>query len=85
MMVAKKENWSMYRNKSWRLILTDSREIEVYRNMLGIIKDYKGTADFSVNDLLVSAKPECIDADHTIKAREQGEMKQGVQEPQAVN
>jgi hypothetical protein len=69
MMVAKKENWSMYRNKSWRLILTDSREIEVYRNMVGILKDYKAPADFPVNDLLISTKKAGEAADDSSKVR----------------
>jgi hypothetical protein len=40
-MVAKRENWKMYSNLKWRLITSDSKEMEIYRNMLGIIDNYK--------------------------------------------
>jgi UDP-GlcNAc:undecaprenyl-phosphate GlcNAc-1-phosphate transferase len=74
MMVAKRENWAMYRKNSWKLILTDSREIETYRNMVGIIKDYKVPADFPVNDLLVSVKNTGEATGRSSKARELSEV-----------
>jgi UDP-N-acetylmuramyl pentapeptide phosphotransferase/UDP-N-acetylglucosamine-1-phosphate transferase len=40
-MVAKRENWKMYKYKLWRLIISDNKEMEIYRSMWGIIHEYK--------------------------------------------
>jgi len=43
--VAKRENWKMYNVKFLKLMFTDSKEMEMYRNMVGIIKEHKVVAE----------------------------------------
>lgn len=56
LMVAKRENWKMYRNLKWRLIMSDSKEMEIYRNMLGIIDDYKIQPEFADSKPVIGLK-----------------------------
>lgn len=62
-MVAKREDWKLYNYKLWRLIMSDSKEMETYRNMWGVIHEYKVQKEGVDHELLknIQANPEIPD------------------------